>query len=794
MPVPSVNITVFLNTAITSRLYSNGWSEALLLVNEPGSGLGGTTNTQLACADPNGICLTTATGTGAGDYDGTTGRPNLFQGVVAGNAVTFSAIPVDPPGAGKALVFRIVNIRANATALSAGVGMGATPAVASIAVSNPAALPLTNPTPTVAFVAPGMNFSVRTPDNLAVSSGFSVVLCSSSGTPQRAAVLRFSELLGVAFQSRTVAPFVDNNTSPTPVPQNIPGQIYNVESGFYNPALTSQTGNFATIGLADAGTRLRAVLNNIPAGTSVYVSANRVNFTNGNPLAATTGGVARLIQNEATSFVPLSPTVTLGGIPAIQLQVTNGSAVAVWEVLRSDPSIVEDLDFPVWVLPAGIVSGSATITGTYAPAPPTFSGGGSASSTSPLPRFLEALAAHSLFTQGTCVTSLSITKTHTGSFMSGQTGANFTVTVNNVASAPTSGTVTVTETLPSGMGLVSMGGAGWTCPSIGASCTRSDVLAGGTSYPAIMVTVNVAGNASSPLVNRVSVTGGGSAGANASDSVTITPSSNGTGHFGGNGLPDLIWQADASRQVTVHYFGAAGGAAFQGWDWLNAGGVPGWTVVAAADFDGNGVPDLVWMNNQTRQVTVHYYGGTAGATFQGWNWLNAGGVAGWTVVGAADFDGNGTPDLIWQNDATRQVTVHYYGGAGGATFQGWNWLNAGGVAGWTVAGAADFDGNGIPDLIWQNNATRQVTVHYYGGAGGATFQGWNYLNAAGIPGWTVAGANDFDGNGVPDLVWQNDSTRQVTVHYYGGAQGATFTGWQFLNSAGVPGWHVVVPH
>jgi uncharacterized repeat protein (TIGR01451 family) len=388
----------------------------------------------------------------------------------------------------------------------------------------------------------------------------------------------------------------------------------------------------------------------------------------------------------------------------------------------------------------------------------------------------------------------SIAKTHSGSFTQGQNGAAYSVTVSKAAgTCPINGTVTVTDTLPAGLTLVSMAGTGWTCA--GNSCMRSDPLANGMSYPAIAVTVNVASDASSPLVNQVSVMVGGSASANASDStiINVNPPVN-AGDFNGDGHEDLIWRADTTRQVTVHYYGGAGGATFQGWNFLNAGGVPGWTVVAAADFDGNGVPDLVWMNNQTRQVTVHYYGGAGGATFLGWSWLNAGGVAGWTVVGAADFDGNGTPDLIWQNDATRQVTVHYYGGAGGATFQGWNWLNAGGVVGWTVAGAADFDGNGTPDLIWQNNATRQVTVHYYGGAGGATFQGWNYLNAAGIAGWSVAGANDFDGNGVPDLVWQSDSTRQVTVHSYGGAQGATFTGWQFLNSGGVPGWHVLVPH
>src|SRR5262249_59270737 len=41
-----------------------------------------------------------------------------------------------------------------------------------------------------------------------------------------------------------------------------------------------------------------------------------------------------------------------------------------------------------------------------------------------------------------------ITKTHTGNFSRGQTGATYTLTVSNVGFGPTSGTVTVTDTLP----------------------------------------------------------------------------------------------------------------------------------------------------------------------------------------------------------------------------------------------------------------------------------------------------------------------------------------------------------
>ncbi len=118
---------------------------------------------------------------------------------------------------------------------------------------------------------------------------------------------------------------------------------------------------------------------------------------------------------------------------------------------------------------------------------------------------------------------LAITKTHTGNFTQGQTNATYTVTVSNTGNAPTSGTITVTETVPSGLTLVSMSGTGWTCPSPGNTCSRSDALAAGASYPPIKVTVNVSPNASSPQVNQVSVSQPGIPPATASDSTGIDP-------------------------------------------------------------------------------------------------------------------------------------------------------------------------------------------------------------------------------------------------------------------------------
>ena len=115
---------------------------------------------------------------------------------------------------------------------------------------------------------------------------------------------------------------------------------------------------------------------------------------------------------------------------------------------------------------------------------------------------------------------LSISSTHAGNFTFGQNAA-YSITVSNASgSSPSLGSVTVVETAPTGLTLGSMSGSGWTCGSN--TCTRSDALIGGASYPAIAVAVNVATSAPSTVVNAAGVSGGGSPSATANDSTLIT--------------------------------------------------------------------------------------------------------------------------------------------------------------------------------------------------------------------------------------------------------------------------------
>ena len=90
----------------------------------------------------------------------------------------------------------------------------------------------------------------------------------------------------------------------------------------------------------------------------------------------------------------------------------------------------------------------------------------------------------------------------------GQTFTYF-VTVLNVGSSPSSGTVTVTETPPAGLTVTALSGAGWTCTVATRTCTRSDALAPATSYPEITVTTSVGASVAPGTVTNTAVVSGG---------------------------------------------------------------------------------------------------------------------------------------------------------------------------------------------------------------------------------------------------------------------------------------------
>jgi len=150
---------------------------------------------------------------------------------------------------------------------------------------------------------------------------------------------------------------------------------------------------------------------------------------------------------------------------------------------------------------------------------------------------------------------LTITKTHTGSFTQGQTGS-FTITVTNSGGGPTSGAVTVTENLPSGLEATSMVGTDWFCAQPVGPCIRSDALGSGSAYPPITLTVHVVANAPSSVTNTITVSGGGETNTSndqASDPTTILSSTPSSSIWASSAVPGTVWHADSPATLGVKF-------------------------------------------------------------------------------------------------------------------------------------------------------------------------------------------------------------------------------------------------
>ncbi len=127
------------------------------------------------------------------------------------------------------------------------------------------------------------------------------------------------------------------------------------------------------------------------------------------------------------------------------------------------------------------------------------------------------------FTVTGSTVDLTVTTTHFGNFSQRDTGDTYTIMVANVGDLASTGTVTVVDALPNGLTATAISGVGWTTDLATLTCTRSNTLYAGASYPPIVVTVNVAADAPASVTNIALVAGGGdfNPANNTSDDVTV---------------------------------------------------------------------------------------------------------------------------------------------------------------------------------------------------------------------------------------------------------------------------------
>ncbi len=354
--IPTATFTVSLVTAVASRiLFSPNISEAMLLIDEPGAypaiaapvpgygpaasqsacdnytlGAGPGGCVQYGFSSPDGVPIASSSPTAL------TPPVNVFFGAVMANQVVFSGIPVLAPAtAGIQRVFRITNLRANVASLCC--SQGSTLVASSLEISGSVSVPVANPVQINGFFQSGLQTAIRNPANtgpLTNAGGTFIDPVSQGLTP--IAVFQFTENFPAAFRSRTTAG--DRQTAP--------GETYNSESGLIFKAAGSFQGNYP--GLADFGTRLKAVIRNLPAGVKLFASTVSLPENTLSPPAVLVTGETDPWVNGAVPAARATANLSYGAIPLAELPVVNGTATALWEVVNTDPVAIETLTFGLW--------------------------------------------------------------------------------------------------------------------------------------------------------------------------------------------------------------------------------------------------------------------------------------------------------------------------------------------------------------------------------------------------------------------------------------------------------------
>lgn len=212
--------------------------------------------------------------------------------------------------------------------------------------------------------------------------------------------------------------------------------------------------------------------------------------------------------------------------------------------------------------------------------------------------------------------------------------------------------------------------------------------------------------------------------------------------FNADGLSDIVWQDTASGDRVVWLMSGLAHLANVDLGTISTD----WSIAANADLNGDGGPDLIWQNTVTGERLAWLMNGTAYVSSAPLGTIDTA----WIIAGAGDFDGDGKPDLVWQNSTTGERYLWLMNGTAFGSS-----VNLGTIStDWSIVGVGDFNGDLEPDLLWQNNVTGERYLWLMNGTAFASAVSLGTISTD----WKIAGTGDFSGDGQADILWQNTVT------------------------------------
>jgi hypothetical protein len=171
-------------------------------------------------------------------------------------------------------------------------------------------------------------------------------------------------------------------------------------------------------------------------------------------------------------------------------------------------------------------------------------------------------------------------------------------------------------------------------------------------------------------------------------------------------------------------------------------------VVGVGDFDGDGTDSLLIRGTGAGDLYLQGFDGSLALTAP--VWIDTPGTA-WAVVGTGDFNGDANTDILFFNETVNAYWMFCMDGAaiqavGSGLVTNPNTIDP---AGWQVRAIGDLYGNGSDDIVWQNDAGELFVWQMDGN----TMTGSAGLGNVGTW-WTLLDARDLTGDGKDDLIFE----------------------------------------
>ncbi len=208
----------------------------------------------------------------------------------------------------------------------------------------------------------------------------------------------------------------------------------------------------------------------------------------------------------------------------------------------------------------------------------------------------------------------------------------------------------------------------------------------------------------------------------------------------------------------------------------------GWRCMGVRDLNGDGHPDIMWQNMSDGRIAVWWMNNTTRTSTQ----VLAGVLApsGWRCMGVGDFNSDGRPDILWQNTNDGRIAVWFMNGATRLGVQVMSGVLA--PSGWRCMGVADLNGDGKTDILWQNVNDGRVAAWWMNGMTRTGSQA--YASIGSTLGLTCLAVADFDKDGYHDIMWKEEANGRLWVYCMRGPQYVTGYGYSDIQAEDSSSW------